>query len=131
MVTKLCSFARRGAWRRVGFAVLACAAAMGAMTAPAAAWWRGGVWFGGPVVVAPPLFYPPVVYPPPVYYPPPPPVWYTPPPARIAAPPPPVGPSGQSCYAGPYVCPMDHPTAPGNACYCLGNNRTQVWGRAS
>jgi hypothetical protein len=26
---------------------------------------------------------------------------------------------------------MDHPVASGSSCYCLGNNRTQVWGRAS
>lgn len=79
-----------------------------------------------------PLFGPPVYAPPPVYYPPPPPVYYSPP--VVYAPPPaysPVpAPSGQSCYAGGYYCPMDRPVAPGSGCYCTVNG-SRVWGRAS
>jgi hypothetical protein len=107
-------------------AAVACAVlASMAATTPAAAWWRGGVWIGvPPIVVGPPAYYPPPVYypPPPAYYAPPPPAAYAPQPSQSA---------GQSCNAGPYVCPMDHPVASGSSCYCLGNNRTQVWGRAS
>ena len=119
--------------RPTALAAVACATLAGtAATTPAAAWccgWRGGVWIGlPPVVVAPPI-YPPAYYPPPVYYPPPPPAYYTPPPPATYAPP--QQSAGQSCNAGPYVCPMDHPVASGSPCYCLGNNRTQVWGRAS
>jgi hypothetical protein len=40
-------------------------------------------------------------------------------------------PSGRSCYAGPYVCPLDHPVPSGSGCYCLSNNRTHVPGRAN
>lgn len=105
---------------------VACAVlASTAVITPAAAWWRGGVWIGvPPIVVGPPAYYPPPVYypPPPAYYAPPPPAAYAPPPSQSA---------GQSCNAGPYVCPMDHPVASGSSCYCLSNNRTQVWGRAS
>ena len=116
--------------RPVALAGVACAAMAGAaVTTPAAAWWyggyRGGVFIGvPPIVVAPPI-YPPAYYPPPPVYYPPPPVAYAPPPA----PGPQAG--GQSCYAGPYVCPMDHPVPSGTGCYCLGNNRAQIWGRAS
>jgi len=127
-----------GLARPVVLAAVACAAlADSAVTTPANAWccgggWRGGVFIGiPPIVVGPPVYpyYPPPAYypPPPAYYPPPP-VYY-PPPTAYAPPPPQEG--GQSCTAGPYVCPMDHPVASGSACYCLGNNRTQVWGRAS
>ena len=92
-----------------------------------------------------PGYYPPPVYypPPPVYYPPPP-VYYAPPPVyvppRIYAPPASVAPPqsyapgpdrGQSCYAGPYVCPMEHSVASGSSCYCRGNDGQRVWGRAS
>ena len=118
----------RPALRRVVLAALAGVAIGGLAIHPAKAWWRGGVWIGGPVFVGPPVVYPPVVYPPPVYYPPPPPVWYTPPQAQAA---PPATPTGQSCYAGPYVCPMDRPVASGSACYCLSNERSKIWGRAS
>lgn len=107
-----------------------------AAVTPAAAWWHGGFFVGvapAPLYVGPPVAYPPPVYyaspPPPVYYPPPsPPAWYTPPPAATAAPP---APTGQSCFAGAYVCPMDHPVPSGSACYCLSNERSKVWGRAS
>lgn len=110
--------------RRAALGALACVVASTATVTPAAAWWRAGVWIGPPVFVGPT-----VVYPPPYYYPPPPPVWYTPPPAVAA--PPAASVYGQSCYAGPYVCPMDHPTVSGSACYCLSNERSRIWGRAS
>ena len=118
--------------RRFLLAAVTLAAVTIAAATPAAAWWRGGFWVG---VVPPPVYIgPPVVYPPPYYYPPPPPVWYPPPPGYAEGappvPPPPAG-TGQSCYAGPYVCPMDHPVASGSACYCLANDRSKVWGRAS
>jgi hypothetical protein len=82
-------------------------------------------------------FYGPGYYPPPVYYPPPPPVYYAPPPTVYAPPPqsysqgPAEGGPGQTCYAGPYVCPMDRPTATGSNCYCLGNGGARVWGRSN
>jgi hypothetical protein len=125
------------------FAAVACAALAGsAVTTPANAWccgggWRGGVFIGIPPIVVGPPAYPYYAPPPPAYYPPPP-AYYAPPPSGYAPPPtayaPPQSdgqPGGQSCTAGPYVCPMDHPVTSGSSCYCLGNNRTQVWGRAS
>ena len=39
--------------------------------------------------------------------------------------------TGQACYAGPYVCPMDRPVAPGSNCYCFGNSGQRVWGRSN
>ena len=141
--TRLLSILGRLA-RPVALAAVACAALAGtAVTTPASAWCCGGGWGGGwrgggvffgfpPIVVAPPIYAPPPVYypPPPGYYPPQPPAAYAPPdPGQQPGPGPQAG--GQSCYAGPYVCPMDHPVASGSGCYCLGNNRTQVWGRAS
>jgi hypothetical protein len=119
--------------RLAALAAVACAALAGsAVTTPANAWccgggWRGGVFIGIPPIVVGPPVYP--YYPPPAYYPPPP-AYYAPPPTAYAPPSPPQS-GGQSCTAGPYVCPMDHPVASGSSCYCLGNNRTQVWGRAS
>jgi hypothetical protein len=87
-----------------------------------------------------PGFYPPpVYYPPPAYYAPPPPTYYTPPPSTAYAPsqgytPGPVAApsgSGQACYAGAYICPMDRPAASGGSCYCAGNGGQKVWGRAN
>jgi len=138
--------------RVVALAAVACAALAGsAVTTPANAWCCGGGWHGGvfigvpPIVVGPPAY--PYYAPPPAYYPPPPGYYappptgyappqsgYAPPPTAYAPPPPPQSDGqsgGQSCTAGPYVCPMDHPVASGSSCYCLGNNHTQVWGRAS
>ena len=96
-----------------------------------------GVPFYGPGYYPPPVYYPPppIYYPPPpIYYPPPPPVYYTPP-QQSYVPPPSVAPtrpgSGQACYAGPYVCPMDRPVAPGGGCYCSGNSGQRVAGRAN
>lgn len=88
-----------------------------------------GVPFYGPGYYGPPPYYPPPVYyaPPPVYYPPPPPVVYSPPQTYA---PPPVA-AGQSCYAGPYVCPMDRPVPSGASCYCLGNGGQRIPGRAN
>src|ERR1700723_2284914 len=86
------------------------------------------VGMGGPWSV-PASLPPPYYYPPPMYYSPPPPVFYSPP--QAYAPQPQFGSEGgQSCYAGPYVCPMDRPTASGSSCYCLGNGGQKVWGRA-
>jgi hypothetical protein len=85
------------------------------------------VWFGFgfPLYYPPQVYYPPAAYyPPPMIYAPPPPVTYTPP--STYAPPS----RSQSCYAGAYICPMERPTASGNACYCPGNNGERVWGRA-
>jgi len=85
--------------------------------------------FGMPLYFGPPVYAPPpVYYPPPAYYAPPP-VVYAPPPAYA----PQYAPqyqTGQSCYAGAYVCPMDRPVTPGSGCYCTVNG-TRVWGRAS
>ncbi len=91
-------------------------------TAPAHA--RVGVVFG--FGVAPPVYYPP----PPVYYAPPPPFAYTPPPPIAYASPPP-SPTGQSCYAGPLVCPMLNVGAPGRTCWCTDTAGRRVYGTAS
>ena len=88
-----------------------------------------GIPFYGPGFYPPPVYYPP----PPVYYTPPP-VVYTPPPQNYSSPQPyerSGEPGGQSCYAGPYVCPMDRPVATGGGCYCPGNGGQSVWGRAN
>jgi hypothetical protein len=114
--------------RRAIVAAAACAAIVGFTGGPAQA--RVFVGIGIP-------FYGPGFYPPPVYYPPPP-VYYAPPPVVYAppqnysqAPGPAQSGEGQACYAGPYVCPMDHPVASGSSCYCLGNGSQRVWGRAN
>ena len=44
---------------------------------------------------------------------------------------PPPRPSGQSCYAGAYICPINRPVPSGSACSCMSNNRTHVPGRAN
>ena len=119
--------------RRATFAVALCAAMVGLTGNPAHArvFIGLGVPFYGPGYYPPPVYYPP----PPVYYAPPP-VYYAPPPPTIYAQPPqnysqaPGGP-GQTCYAGPYVCAMDRPTATGASCYCIGGGGARVWGRAS
>jgi len=129
---------------------LAGTAALGAALAgfcatatPAAA--RVWIGFGFPFYVGPPAYYPPPVYypPPPVYYAPPPPAYSAPaysapaysapaysapPPASADAAP---AAAGQSCYAGAYVCPMDHPVPSGANCYCPGNGGYRIWGHAS
>jgi hypothetical protein len=114
--------------RRAIIALALCAAMLGLAGSPAHA--RVFIGLGIP-------FYAPGYYPPPVYYPPPPVYYAPPPPAYYAAPQqtysqaPAPGGVGQTCSAGPYVCPMDHPTAAGANCYCLGNGGVRVWGRAN
>jgi hypothetical protein len=122
--------------RLVASAVIAVAA-LGALAAPtpAEAWWRGGWGCCGVGIGL--GFYPPVYVPPPVYYAPPP-AYYAPPPpttyysqAQPPYSPAPAEPSGtQSCYAGNYVCPMDHPTASGSPCWCSANGG-RVYGRSN
>ena len=113
--------------RRATVAVALCAAMMGLAGSPAQA--RVFIGLGVP-------FYGPGYYPPAPYYYPPPPVYYAPPPTVYAPPQQqyysqtPSG-AGQTCSAGPYVCPMDHPTATGANCYCLGSGGARVWGRAN
>jgi hypothetical protein len=101
-----------------------------ALASPAHAWWRGGVVVG----VAPPPFY----FGPPVYYPPPP-VVYAPPPVVYAPPGPAYGAPGvyspppgfaQSCYAGPYMCPLTQSFPAGSACSCPDNYGRRVYGQA-
>jgi hypothetical protein len=109
--------------RRFTVAMACCATfALAASPAHARVFVGIGIPFYGPGFYPPPYYYPP---PPPVYYAPPPPVVYAPPQASV-----PVG-SGQACYAGAYVCPMDRPAATGGSCYCLGNGGQRVWGRAN
>ena len=113
---------------RIAVTAALCAAFCGLAGGPAQArvFVGIGVPFYGPGYYAPRPYYPP-----PFYYPPPPPVYYYPPPVVYAPPqsyvPPPV--AGQSCHAGGYVCPMDHPVPAGAGCYCLGNGGQRIWGR--
>jgi hypothetical protein len=113
-------------WGRLIAASAAVAVGLGLFAAPgtANAWWRGGVFIGAPVVVGP-------VYPPPVYYPPPP-VYYAPPPPVVYAPPGATAPSqsAQSCYAGPYVCPLQYAMPAGATCSCYSNQGQPIPGRA-
>jgi hypothetical protein len=123
-------FSRLSSLRRITVVAALCATMLGLAAIPAQARVFVGLGFGFP------LFYGPGYYPPPVYYPPPP-VYYAPPPPPVYYVPPqtytpgPTAQSGQSCYAGPYVCPMDRPVAPGASCYCPGNGGQRVWGRAN
>jgi len=82
----------------------------------ALAWGRVGVFIGvPPVVFGPPVYAPPprFYYPPPVYYPAP--SYYVAPVARPAPP-------GFTCYAGPYVCPLEviHPVNAPCSCPAYG-----------
>jgi hypothetical protein len=111
---------------RFRLALLAVAAAM-TLPVAAQAYWRGGVFFGlPPVFVAPPPAY---YYPPPAYYYPPayvaPAPVYAAPPATSSGPPAP----GQACYAGPWVCPLNHAIPSGDSCSCVANGG-RVWGQA-
>lgn len=112
--------------RRLALATfVAIVAGLIALPRPAQA--RVWIGFGFPLYVGPPAYYPPpVYYPSPPYYPPP----YYPPPAYASPAPPQYTPSGQSCIAGPAVCPMEHPVATGSACYCT-TPQGRVWGRAT
>jgi hypothetical protein len=121
--------------RRASVAVAVCAAMVGLASSPAHA--RVFIGFGFPFF-APGYYPPPVYYPPPMYYAPP--TVYAPPPRYSQAPQYSQGPQysqapqggyGQTCSAGPYVCPMEHPTAAGANCYCLGSGGARVWGRAN
>nr|WP_294551407.1 hypothetical protein [uncultured Rhodopila sp.] len=116
---------------RLAAALTLSAAFAGLPASPADARVFVGIGVGVPFYGYGPGFYPaPFYYPPPVYYAPPP-VFYTPPP-QVFAPGPAAQPGGgQACYAGPYVCPMDRPVAPGSTCYCLGNGGQRVWGRSN
>ena len=88
---------------------------------PANAWWRAGWGFG----FAPYVPFAPIVPAPYPYYYAPPPVYYAPPP--VYAPPP--APAGQSCYAGPYVCPLVQFSPQGAPCSCPANDGGRVGGR--
>jgi hypothetical protein len=111
--------------RRALGSVAIFAALGGYFAATEPAYSRVWIGFGVPYYAGPPAYYPPpVYYPPPAYYPPP--MSYAPSYAPAAP-----STAGQSCYAGPYVCPMDRPVPSGAACYCLGNGGARVWGRAN
>ena len=120
--------------RPLAWAALAAVLA-GIVAAPQPAQARVFVGFGFPLYFGPPAYYPPPVYYPPPYYPPanypppyyPPPQGYYPPPAAYA--PGPTAPSGQACYAGGTVCPMERPASSGAACWCT-TAQGRVWGRA-
>jgi hypothetical protein len=94
------------------------------------------VWFGFgfPFYFGAPAYYPPpVYYPPPAYNPPPPyqPQAYAPPPAAYSPPAEQYSPAGgQACIAGTSVCPMEHPTAAGSACYCT-TQEGRAWGHST
>ena len=105
-----------GCGRRTMAAILVMLAGLAA-AGPAAAHGRvgGGAYFGvlPPVYLSPyPTPYPRPYYPPPPYY---------------AAPAPPAATEG--CYAGPYVCPLEAPSAVGMPCSCP-TTQGRVWGRA-
>jgi hypothetical protein len=90
-----------------------------------------GVPLYPPYVYRPPVYVaPPVYMAPPVYAPPP--VVYAPPPMMLVPPgfnaPAAQGEVAQSCDAAAYRCPMERPSIPGNACYCLGNNGQRIPG---
>jgi hypothetical protein len=50
---------------------------------------------------------------------------YAAPPATSSGPPAP----GQACYAGPWVCPLNHAIPSGDSCSCVANGG-RVWGQA-
>lgn len=101
--------------RRSCLAALIAAVALGGMVAPqpAHAWWRGGVGFGFAPFAPYPYRYP-------YYYPPP--VVYAPPPYAVS-------PGGQSCYAGPYVCPLAVASPLGAPCSCPTEYNGRAGGR--
>ncbi len=75
-----------------------------------------GLGVGAAIAAAPPVYYAP-----PAYYAPP--VVYSPAPVYAA-------PAGSTCYAGPYVCPLDQATPVGGGCSCPTNGNTRSYGRA-
>ncbi len=110
-------------------------AAVGALavsySAPAHAWWRGGVVFAPiPFFAPPPVVYPPYYYPPAYYPPPPPPAAYTADPGYAPNGVPGEVAGGRACYAGGYVCPLNQPVPPGGACSCPTNSGGRIGGRA-
>ncbi|MBV9783230.1 MAG: hypothetical protein JO264_05370 [Acidisphaera sp.] len=110
----------------LGAASLGAALLPIALPSPAHAWWRGGVWIGVPfpgVVIAPPVYAPPVYAPPPVVYAPQ--QEYYGQDQGYA----PAAPSGATCYAGQYVCPLQRPVPSGTTCSCPGN-AGRVFGRS-
>ncbi len=116
--------------RGITTAVCGLATALGlAIGAPATAEARVFVGIGLPFYYGPAYIPPPVYYPPPYYVPPP--VVYAPPQSYAPAPAAEPSGSGQTCYAGQYVCPMDRPVPSGSGCYCLGNGGQRVNGHAS
>jgi hypothetical protein len=121
---------RGSVFRRAIVVVVLCAAMVGLAGVPAQA--RVFIGVGIPFPGYYPGYWPgPYYYPPPAYYPPPPVVYAPPPQAYSQMPSPTPSSGGQSCYAGPYVCPMDRPVATGASCYCLGNGSQKVWGKAN
>lgn len=115
---------RRPGFRPPRFALVARGAILGALlllaAAPARAWFYGGIAVAPPIVVGPPVVYPPPAYYPPTYYPPP--AYYPPPVAPHPA-------GGQACYAGAYVCPLDHAPGTDGSCSCPSDdNGGRVWG---
>ncbi len=98
------------------FPILAVLAFAVAVSAPKPAQARIGIGFfvAPPAVVVPPVY--DDYYPAPVYYSPP--VYYYPPLARVSVP------VGYTCYAGPYVCPLEkrHPVGGYCACPAYGGN---------
>jgi hypothetical protein len=109
---------------------------LGSLATAGPAYSRVFIGFGFPLVVGPPVVYypPPIYYPPPAYFPPP---AYYPPPAYPAgpqadyAPPQSLPQGGQSCDAGPLMCPMERPVSSGSNCYCRDRNGQRVWGHAT
>lgn len=92
--------------RRILLGTASLALAIGIIATPheAQAWWRGGYGFYGHcIIVRPPAYKAPPVY-------------YAPPRAYVPIPP------GYTCFAGPYICPLGRPTAPGATCTCPTNN---------
>jgi hypothetical protein len=87
--------------------------------------------FGAPLYFPPPFVVPAPVFvaPPPVVFAPPPAWSVTPAPPQWSVTPGQVG--GQSCYAGPYVCPMQSPVPTGAACWCPNNGGGRSYGHAS
>jgi hypothetical protein len=117
-------------FHRAAVAVALCAAMVGLASSSA----QARVFVGIGIPFYGPGFYPaPYYYPPPAYYPPPPVVYAPSLPPQNYSQMPAAEPSGggQSCYAGPYVCPMDRPVSAGSSCYCLGNGGQKVWGKAN
>ena len=136
MINRLTNVIR---WRVAPGAIVVVLGGLMALPRPA----QARVWFGFgfPFYFAPPVYYPPpAYYLPPVYYPPPsayypPPAYspqgYAPPPTGYSPPAPQYSASGgQACIAGTSVCPMEHPTTAGSACYCT-TQEGRIWGHST